>query len=186
MLYPCHMQLWPNVNQVFKSGFHMGATRVDWQDESRYFSKKRRREKNVLVWFMEFKLKSDHKRTERLGHLVERAVWSLREVQETCELLVSSQTCHARSITLTAPQLIGLKRVSAMRVICAQLCIFSSRSPSWIQTAVPIDATQTFFYTCTIWGTIWRGIVLKSGVGYVYGRTWKLYARERSLLFACY
>lgn len=43
----------------------MGAPCVDWQDESRYLSKKRE-EKNVLVWFMEFKLKkSDHKKTER-------------------------------------------------------------------------------------------------------------------------
>lgn len=57
---------------------------------------------------------------------------------------------------------------------------------SRIQTAFPQDENKNPFHACTNQGATWRGIISESDGSYVYGRTWELYAGERSLLFACY
>lgn len=71
--------------------------------------------------------------------------------------------------------------------VCAQnLFVHFSETPaSRLQTVFPQDATQTLFTHAPI-EEPFEEESFQSDASYVYGRTWELYARERSLLFACY
>lgn len=65
----------------------MGALCVDWQDESRYLSKKKVKHKGKNVWHgsglnygFQNKIRTQQNK-EGFGHLVELAVWNRRKEQ---------------------------------------------------------------------------------------------------------
>lgn len=116
----------------------MGATCVDWQDESRYFSNKEKGKK-CLAWFwfdMDFKRKSEHNRTKRVfGHLVEVAVWTLLKGAVKVRAAYFKAKQLAYSTRDTSPEKIPFLSPVLMRKIVSP--------PTIIQTLLSQDATQT-------------------------------------------
>lgn len=135
----------------------------------------------VLVWFFFFKGRGNKIRTLQnkggLGHLVELTVWNLRRGA----IILNQHNCARRSPRQGAFSF-PPRFVVNFEPLCTGLPLLRSRLFSQ-------DASQTLFAsTCTIQprNPLKRNhLVVRWRLGF-YARTWKLYARERSLLFACY